>query len=114
MTEMALESATPRASGTTSKTVATKTEPVAPEASKHIHDDYVYSRAPREKLAPVDSGITETVQHQLSPSAGPQKAAPVLHSVPVQSPALASQQCGVEIPAPFISRACGNVIGPEV
>ena len=40
-------------------------------------------------------GLTETVQHQVSQSAGPQNAAPVLHSIPVQLPAPASQQsCG--------------------
>ena len=44
---------------------------------------------------PVDNGLTETVQHQVSKSAGPQNAAPILHSVPVQLPAPASQQlCG--------------------
>ena len=55
----------------------------------------VYIRVARERMAPVDYGLTETVQHQVSQSAGPQNAAPVLHSVPVQLPAPASQQsCG--------------------
>ena len=46
-------------------------------------------------MAPVDNGATGTVQHQVSQSARPQNAAPVLHSVPVQLPAPASQQsCG--------------------
>ena len=40
-------------------------------------------------------GLTEAVQHQMSQSAGPQNAAPVLHSVPAQLPVPASQQsCG--------------------
>ena len=39
-----------------------------------------------------DNGLTETVQHQTSQSAGPQNVAPVLHSVPVQPPATASHQ----------------------
>ena len=43
----------------------------------------------------MDYGLTETVQHQVSQKAGPQNAAPVLHSVPVQLLAPASQQsCG--------------------
>ena len=48
---------------------------------------------PREKVAPVGTGRTETVQHHVSRSSGPQNAAPVLQSVPVQLPAPASQQC---------------------
>ena len=36
--------------------------------------------------------ITDTVQHQVSQSAGPQNASPVFHSVLVQLPAPASQQ----------------------
>ena len=43
-------------------------------------------------MAPVDCGLTETVQQHVSQSARPQNAAPVLHSVPVQLPAPASQQ----------------------
>ena len=46
-------------------------------------------------MAPVEYGPTETVQHLVSQSAESQNAAPVLHSVPVQLPAPASQQsCG--------------------
>ena len=67
---------------TASKTVVTKCESAAPNASTQNNDDYVYIRAPREKMTPVDNGLTETVQHQVSQSAGPQTAAPVLHSVP--------------------------------
>ena len=78
---------------TASKAVVTETEPA--EASTQNDDNYVYIRVPREKTMPVDNGFTETVQHQVSQSAGPQNAAPVLHSVPVQPPATASQQsCG--------------------
>ena len=40
-------------------------------------------------------GLTETVQHLMSQSAGPHNAAPVLHSVPVKLAAPASQHaCG--------------------
>ena len=49
-------------------------------------------RVPREKMAPVHNGLTETVQDQVSQSARPQNAAPVLHTVPVQPAATASQQ----------------------
>ena len=51
----------------------------------------MYIRVPREKVAPVDTGRTETVQHHVSQSAGPQNAAPVLQSV--QAPTPASQKC---------------------
>ena len=89
-------SATPRASGykAASKAVVPETEPAAPEASTQNDDDYVCIRGPREKMAPVDNGLTETVQHQVSRSTGSQNAAPVLHSAPVQLPAPASQQSG--------------------
>ena len=53
----------------------------------------MYIRVPREKVAPVDTGRTETVQHHVSQSTGPQNAAPVLQSAPVQLRAPASQQC---------------------
>ena len=91
---MAPASATPQACGykTASKAVVTKTEPAAPEASTRNNEDYVYICVPREKMAPVDNGLTETVQHQVSQSAGPQNAAPILHVVPVQPPETASQQ----------------------
>ena len=52
----------------------------------------MYISVPREKMAPVDNGLTETVQHQFSQSAGPHNAAPVLHTVPVQPAATASLQ----------------------
>ena len=90
-------SVTPRASGckTASKAVVTEIEHAAPEAITLNDDDYVYICVPREKMAPVDNGLTETAQHQVSQTAGPQNAAPVLHSVPVHPPAPASQQwCG--------------------
>ena len=84
----------PASSGyqTASKAVVTKTEPAAPEASTPNAEGYVYFRVPREKMAPVDSGLTETVQHQVSRSAGPQNAAPALHTVLVQPAATTSQQ----------------------
>ena len=41
---------------------------------------------------PVDNGLTETAQHQVSQTAGPHNAAPVLHFFPVRVPAPASQQ----------------------
>ena len=96
-TGMAPTSATSRASAykTASKAVLMETEPAAPEASTQNDDDYVYIRVPRGKMLSVDNRLTETVQHQVSQTAGPQNAAPVLHSVPVQLPAPASQQsCG--------------------
>ena len=68
-------------------------EPAAPAASTEKDDDYVYIRVPREKVAPVDTGRTETVQHHVSQSAGPSNAAPVFQSVLVLLPAPASQQC---------------------
>ena len=87
-------SATPRSSAykTGSKAVVTETEPAAPEASTQDDDDYVYHRVPREKMAPLNNGLTETVQHQVSQSAGQQYAVTVLHFVRVQTPAPASQQ----------------------
>ena len=96
-TGMAPASATPRASAykTASKALVTENELVAPEPSTQNDDDFVYIRVPRERMASVDKGLIETVQHQVSQSAGPQNAAPVLHSVPVQLPAPAPQQsCG--------------------
>ena len=91
---MAPASATPRSSGykTGSKAVVTETEPAAPEASTQNDDDYVYHRVPQENTASVENGLTETMQHQVSQSAGPQNAVPILHSVLVQRPAPASQQ----------------------
>ena len=52
----------------------------------------MYIRVPREKVAPVDTGRTETVQLHVSQSAGPQNSAPDLQSVPVQLPAPVSQK----------------------
>ena len=51
---------------TASKTVVTGTEPAAPAASTQKDDDHVYIRVPREKVAPVDTERTETVQHHVS------------------------------------------------
>ena len=109
---MAPASATPLASAykTASKAAVTETEPAAPEPTRQNDDDYVYIRVPRERMAPVDYGLTETVQHQVSQSAGPQNAAPVLHSVPVQLPAPASQQsCGDTSTNSF---ACVSLLKP--
>ena len=75
--------------------MVTETERAAPEPSRKNDDDYVYIRVPRERMTPAEYWLTKTVQHQESQSAGPQNAAPVLHSVPVQLPAPASQKlCG--------------------
>ena len=60
-----------------SKVVVTGIEPATPAASTE-KDDNVYIPVPRQKVAPVDTGRTETVQHHVSQSAGPQKVAPVL------------------------------------
>ena len=82
---MAPASATPTAGAsgykTAAKVVVTGTEPAAPAASAQKDDDYVYIHVPREKVSPVDTGRTETVKHHVSQSAGPQNAAPVLHSI---------------------------------
>ena len=73
----------------------TENESAAPESSRQNNDDYVYMSVPWERMAPVGYGLTETVQHQVSQSAGPQSAAPVPHFVPVQLPVPASQHsCG--------------------
>ena len=47
------------------------TEPAAPAGSMQKDDDYVYIRVPREKVEPVDTGPTETMQYHVSQSAGP-------------------------------------------
>ena len=97
--------------------MVTKTEPAAPDASTQNDDDYVYMRVPRENMAPVDNGLTETEQHQVSQSDRPQNAAPVLHSVPVQPPETASQQWREDSSTRYSARVvvvkpgrCGNTI----
>ena len=70
----------------------TRTKPAAPEGSTQNDEGYMYIRVLREKMVPVNNGLTQTVQHQVSQVAGPQNAAPVLHTVPVQPAATASQQ----------------------
>ena len=77
---------------TASKAVVAGTQPAAPAASTHKDGDYVYIRVLREKTAPVDTRRTETVQHHVSQSDGPQNASPVRQSVMVQLPAPASQR----------------------
>ena len=63
--------------------MVTGTEPATTAASTQKAEDSVYIHVPREKVAPVDTERTETVQHHVSQSAGPQKAAPVVQSAPV-------------------------------
>ena len=64
--------ATPRTSAykTASKNVVMETEPTAPEPYMQNDNDYVYMRVPQVKMVPVDNGLNETVQHQVSQSAG--------------------------------------------
>ena len=95
--------------------MVTKTEPAAPEASTQSNN--VYIRVPREKMAPVDNGLTETVQHQATHSAGPHNAAPVYHTVLVQPAATASQQWRGDSSTIYSARAavvqpgrCGETI----
>ena len=71
--------------------MVTGTEPAATAASTQKVDDNVSISVPREKVAPVDTERTETVQHYVSQSAGPQNAVPLLQSVSVRLPAPASQ-----------------------
>ena len=109
-TEMAHASATSRACGyqAASKAVVTKPELAAPKESTQNDDNYVYIRVGRENMAPVDNGLTETVQDQVFQNAGPQYAAPVLFTVLVQPPE-PRHSSGVEIPAhdiPRVSRSC--------
>ena len=69
-------SATPTAGGSGYKTasyaVVTGIEPAATAASTQKVDDYVYIRVPRQKVAPVDTGRTETVQHHFRRALGRQ------------------------------------------
>ena len=112
---MAPASATPTAGAsvykTASKAVVTGIEPAAPAAYTEKDDDYVYIRVPREKVAPVDTGRTETVQQHVSQSARPQKTAPVLQfQCSCRHPRRSSV---LEIPAPFrtrVSQSC-NLAG---
>ena len=71
---MAPASATPTAGTswykTASKAVVTGIEPAAPAASTEKDDDYEYIHVPREKVAPVDTGCTETVQHHVPRALG--------------------------------------------
>ena len=67
---MATAAATVRASGykTASKAVDTEAEPDALQVSTQNDDDYVYSHALSAKMVPVNDGLTERVQHQVSHS----------------------------------------------
>ena len=103
-------SATPAAGAsgykTASKAVVTGTEPAAIAASTQTFDDYVYIRVPREKVAPVDTERTETMQHHVSQSAWPQNAAPVSSGA---ATGIRVAAVVLEIPAPFctrVSRSC--------
>ena len=53
---------------TSSKAAVTETESAAPETSRQTDDDYVHIRVPRERMAPADDELTETVQHQVCQS----------------------------------------------
>ena len=53
----------------------------------------MYIRVPREKVVPVNTERTETVQRLVSQSTGRRNAAPVLYTVRVQLPAPVPQQC---------------------
>ena len=68
-------SATPTAGAngykTASKAVVPETDPAAPAASTQNDNRYAYIRVPREKVAPVDTGITDTVRHHVSQSTRP-------------------------------------------
>ena len=111
---MVTPSTPPPASGykTASNAVVTETEPSASEASTRHDDDYVYIRAPREKVVLVDTGFTDALQCHVPQSAGPQ-----------QHQSFTPFRCnrrrprrssGVRIPAPFRTRMsrscspCGN------
>ena len=90
--------------------MVTETKPAFPEPSRQNDDDYVYIRVPRERMTPVDYGLTETVRPRVSESAGLHNAAPVPHSVPVQLPAPASQQSRGDCSS--ISYTRGSVLQP--
>ena len=90
--------------------MVTGTEPPAPAVSTQKDDDYVHLHVPRKNVARVDIGRTETVQHDVYQSAGPQITAPVLQLVPVQLPAPASKQLLGD--SSTISYACGSVFQP--
>ena len=72
--------------------MVTGTEPVATATSTRQVDDNVYIRVPREKVAPVNTERTQTVQQHVSQSSAPSNATPVLQSAPVQLPAPAAKQ----------------------
>lgn len=81
---------------TVSKYVATQTEPAAPAAGLRHGGNYVYIPVPRQRVAPIDAGVTTTAQHAMSHNAGPHGLAQARHSVPVRFRAPASQPWGVE------------------
>ena len=85
--------------------MVTKAELTAPEASTQNDEDYVYIFVPWEKQAPVDNGLTETAQDQVSQSAGQQNSAPVLHTAPVKPAATESQQWHGDFSTIYSARA---------
>ena len=72
--------------------MVTGTEPDAPASSTQEDYDYVYILLPRENVALVDTGRTETVQHHVSQSAGLQNGAPVCDTAVIDS---GLRRCGV-------------------
>ena len=69
----------------------------------------------------MNSGLVETVQNQVSQSVRSQNVEPVLHSVPVQPPATASQQWRGDSSTLYFARVavvqpgrCGDTIGDSV
>ena len=98
---------------TASNAVVTGIEPAAPAASTEKDDDHVYNCVPREKVAPVDTGRNETVQHHVQE----RWAAKCRTSPSISSSAAAGTRVSavswMEIPALFrtrVSRSC-NLAG---
>ena len=112
---MAPATATDRASAykTASKAVVTETEPAAPEPSKWNNYDYVGIRVPRERMAPVDYELTETVQYQVSQSAGPKNAAQFFTPIRCSCPHPRRSR-HVVIPAQFYTRVARSYSQVEV
>ena len=103
---------------TASKARLTKTEPAAPEAPTQNDKDYVYILVVREKMVPMDTRLTDTVQHPVSQNAGPPNVAPLLHTVPMQPVATASQRwrgdssimCSARVAVVQPGRCCETIV----
>ena len=67
--------------------VVTETDPAASETSTLNDENFVHILVPRERMAPLDNRLIITVEHQVSQSAGPHDATPVLHFVAGEMPA---------------------------